>query len=203
MEVITTLYFKHPSAEVQQQLVKLFSEEQTETTLPKACQQINPTTGAAAAKRFFENCGEDSLPAHEGIEKRAGFVTVDWTQGSNADNFMHELVTLLYALAPEITAKAYGSGDDDPWEFWILRHNGEVHMFDNGALEDEEYDAETVGTIYRLWHQDLPKSIRIGYLIDEDTGDFIAVDDELQISDEQYQAWCDSLGSENHGSFVF
>ena len=204
-ELHSNLYFKHPKKDTHNQLVELFSlfdlnSNKTKRGEPEdfkeACQNINPTKGFDIAQSFLEEFeGEfDSDFGSESIDSQAGYSASHWVNGSNGDYIQKQLIAFLYELCPEIHAQSWGCGDDDPWEFWFLWREDKVIRFDNCPFEDD--DTRALGTIYRLWHEKMPKEIREGFLFDEDYQEDFEFDEAKKVTDEEYEEWLSVLGED-------
>lgn len=204
-ELHSNLYFKHPSTDIHKQLVDLFRLFDLNSNKPtrgspedfiQACQKINLANGVEIAKSFldrFEGCFDSDFGS-ESISSQAGYSVSHWVNGSNGDDIQRQLIAFLYELCPEIHAQSWGCGDDDPWEFWFLWRDDMVMRFDNCPFEDD--DTKSLGTIYRLWHEKMPKEIREGFLFDEDYREDLEVDEDESVTDDEYELWLSTLGEE-------
>ena len=172
MELYTRIYYHHKDPHIMQTVDQLFTEVKgDEAKWIALATQLNAQHGAELAQDLIDQM--DSLEydaGAESLEHHAGYSIVSFTHGSSGDEWLELLLNLLRNLVQDITAQGYGTGDEDPWEFWMKFEGDELIRHDNEPFNDEEEDEHTKQTLYTWWHADLPDSIKVGYL-NEDQDD--------------------------------
>ncbi|MCE0555447.1 hypothetical protein [Motilimonas sp. E26] len=205
-ELHSNLYFKHPEPEQHKKLVALLTlhdlnagqnQDDIDQQFIHLAADINPEKGAELATDLLNYVTNElySEFGSESVGEIAGYFTSHWVGGSSGDEIQYGLVSFLHHLCPEIHVLSWGCGDDDPWEFWFFVHDGQVMRFDDCPFEGE--DTILLGTIYRLWHQGLPKQIREGFLYDADYADEVEHDEYQMVSEMRYQEWLSELGQDD------
>ena len=192
-EIYVNVYFQHQDWETHKKLVQLFelgdpnNDDEAREAFIGIATEVNPEKGEGIAKAFLTDIDSKihEMFGFEDVENIAGYCCAGGTHGGGGDRFAARCVKLLYHLSPGIDARAWGMGDDDPWEFWFKHEDG--HLVRHDAEPFDGYDARIRSTIYRWWHEGLPAEIKEGMLNDDDGCD--DEDDSEPVTEEQYQEW--------------
>ncbi len=190
-EIYVNVYFRHENPETHAELVRLFEMGERgfdDDALVRLAGAINPDKGEGIAKAFLHDLRDRTREMFdfEEVADIAGYCCAGGTYGGSGDRFAGRCVRFLYNLCPGIDARAWGMGDDDPWEFWFKHENG--HLVRHDAEPFDGHDNRIKGTIYRWWHDGLPAAIKEGMLNDGDDIDEDA-DDDSHVSDAEYENW--------------
>ena len=199
-EVTTSIFFKSKDSKQQKKLVSLFKTglsypDDFEDIFCKAAIQISGDDASDVAQNYLEDIDNNANEAFslEDLSTEAGFCRADFLCGHGAEKLALSTLKFLDEIAPGMTLRAWGTGDDDPWEFWVKRENGaSVKLDDSPGCG---HDTQIVGTIYRWWHEGLPPKLKEGLIGDED----LEAEEEggSPVSDKDYEKWLARLTPKN------
>ncbi len=192
-ELNCTIYCEHKVAHKHRLLKQLIAAEGIgrEERL-RIVEDLNPDKGRDLFEQFEAALGSDY---HEELfveeaEEIDGYWCISLMLGGQGDYVTGRLIKFLGDLSADVSAQAWGCGDDDPWEFWFKYENGRVIRCDHEPYDDDEADEQAYNTVYRWWHEGLPGGIREGFLNEEDDDDPTF---QVTWSDERFGAWLDRL----------
>lgn len=200
-EISTSIYFKAAGTQQQKELVAMFKtglgdRADLETRFREAAAILGGDDASEAARRYLDDV-ENNIHEHfsiEGVSAIHGFCRADFICGHGAQKFALSTLRLLDELSPDITLRAWGTGDEDPWEFWVKRENGQ-----STCLEDSPEtgrDRRIFGTVYRWWHEGMPVELREGLINEADLEDN-ADDEDPEVTDLDYERWLKRLRPKN------
>lgn len=162
-EIHSNVYLSHPRVVVAKKASSLF-EATTPNEFVKLAMTLNAITGEALAGSFLTDLPNLDCTRAESIKKLSKIYVCHFVHSSDGDNIIGRIVSFLHDLVPDIVVQAWGCGDDDPWEFWFKYVNGVLIRQDDTPLEDEEANDHIQETIYKWWHQGLPRTVKEGLL---------------------------------------
>jgi hypothetical protein len=169
MELHSNIYYRHPNLHIIEKLDRLFKDHHgDQDKFIAAAIELNPEQGQEFAEDLLDtidNVEFDLGP--ESISTIDNYSVAHFVHGSSGDEFIEAIVLFLKSLLPEIDVRAWGCGDDDPWEFWFKFEGDELVREDDEPFNDPEDDEEIKSSIYTWWHQGLPEKIKEGFLNQE------------------------------------
>ncbi|ATZ63408.1 hypothetical protein [Acinetobacter bereziniae] len=169
MELHSNIYYKHPNPNLMLKLDELFKAHRgDQDKFMTSAVEINPEMGYELAEDLLntvDNVEFDLGP--ESIYAVDGYSIAHFVHGSSGDEFVEAIVLFLKSLLDEIDVRAWGCGDDDPWEFWFKFEEDELIREDDEPFNDPEEDEEIKSSIYTWWHAGLPEKIKEGFLNQE------------------------------------
>ncbi|MFW1799248.1 hypothetical protein ACG9YX_04305 [Acinetobacter nematophilus] len=166
MELHSNLYYTHSSPQIRLKIDALFQQHRgDQDKFIASAITLNPELGqelAADLLNTVDNIEFDLGP--ESIHAVDDYSIAHFVHGSSGDEFIEAIVLFLKSLLPEIDVRAWGCGDDDPWEFWFKFEQDELIREDDEPFNDPEEDQEIQSSIYTWWHEGLPEKIKEGFL---------------------------------------
>ncbi len=177
-ELHSNIYFRHGDERVHGLLHNLFAvadlnsplriegEEAQRKALEEIAEAVSPGQGAALMGELLDEFRTEFRDqfGSESIWESAGYWVAHFVNGSGGDEIAGRVIGFLHQLCPSVDARAWGCGDDDPWEYWFRYEDGVVVRRDDEPFMDEEEDLEILASIYAWWHEGMPATIREGFL---------------------------------------
>ncbi len=187
METGNRLYFVHHDPQVLQHVAELVEAlpdgdagnqpARLTPAMERAVEKLRPEDGAARLRMFFthlyDSCS-DSLTL-ESLTLHDGYLLATGTQGASGPYIMAEACRFFTDLVDDLEVCAWGSGDDDPMEYWVRNCAGHWWIvYDSPGFDpdiEEEQDKTPGHLEYGVlqhvmpwWHHGLPSGITEGYL---------------------------------------
>ncbi len=175
-EMYCNIYYSHSNQELLDKLDSLFDESTVEKEkFTGIAVSINSNDGAKLVESLFEACIEPDLDLGVGAEfKRIdGYSVANFVHGTGGDEVAEAIVRFIKQLVPDVHVQAWGHGDEDPWEYWLKyevrkswlgKEKLKLIKKEDTPFQSEDEDEEIRQKIYEWWHDDMPASIKEGYL---------------------------------------
>ncbi len=178
MELSANIFLHHQDKKAQQKLESLINnwatteickQENFNDLLLEEAKNITPDLAEGAVKRFFSALEESYSELRDLRSERTGHIAdyyyFNYTHGSNGIEIIEAILQFLLDLVPDLDARAYLCGDDDPWERFYRSDSGIVRSTDyEPSFEEAEENEDELPDEYEWWHENLPTEIKAGFI---------------------------------------
>ncbi len=167
MEHYVQLIIFHSDKSKQNQLRNLIEQIQSELDFNKLGGLLTPFGQPVNVDelRALADIGDHHYFQPESIDKVDSYDTYSFVHGSSSVEFIEAFLVLIEKLIPNVDARAYIRGDEDPWEQFIRIKSGELLSEEHVPFEDEDLDTEVVTSgCYAWFHESLPDHLHFGHL---------------------------------------